>query len=52
VREAHELAEQNLDMARRALGDAERTAQEALFQDRQCSLKIDEIRRLQDAGEL
>jgi chromosome segregation protein len=50
VREAHELAEQNLDAARRKVGDAERAAQEALFQERQCSLKIEEIQRLQDAN--
>lgn len=50
VREAHELAEQNLDAARRKVGDAERSAQEALFQDRQCTLKIEEIGRLQGAN--
>jgi chromosome segregation protein len=50
VREAHELTEQNLEAARRKVGDAERAAQEALFEERQCAQKIEEIRRMQDAN--
>jgi chromosome segregation protein len=50
VREAHELAEQNLDAARRKVSDAEREMQEAVFQDRQCTQKIEEIRRLQESN--
>ena len=50
VREAHELAEQELEAARRKVGDAEREVQEAVFQDRQCGQKIEEIRRLQQTN--
>jgi chromosome segregation protein len=50
VREAHELAGQNLEAARRKVSDAEREAQEAVFQERQCTLKIEEIQRLQEAN--
>jgi chromosome segregation protein len=50
LREAHEAAEQTLDAARQQVQDAEREAQEAVFQDRQCTQKIEEIHRLQEAN--
>ena len=50
VREAHEAAEASLDVARKVVQDAERESQEAVFQERQCTQKIEEFRRLQEVN--
>jgi chromosome segregation protein len=50
LREAHEAAEQALDAARQQVRNAEREGQEAVFQGRQCTQKIEEICRLQEAN--